>query len=101
MLIDKNDSDQEGNFRAVAYLLGLLHELELYLLESLTHNWKYLTHNFLVTLTNLAVELLAGYQLFILRELELHFLSLQHVNVVLKHHTDLFKDFAEFRTKIR
>ena len=95
-----NDSYQERDFRAVTYLFSLLHDLELYLLESLPHNRKYMTNDFLVTLADLTVKLLTGNQFFIFRKLKLHFLSLQHVYMMLKHHTDFLEGFAKSRTEI-
>jgi hypothetical protein len=54
-----------------------------------------LAYYLLVALADLTLELLAGDQFLVLRELELHFLGLQQVDMLLKQHTQVFEHFAE------
>lgn len=68
--------------------------MELDLLEGLPHNGEDLRDDLLIALADLALVFLRSDQLLILRELVLHLLGLEQVDVLLEEQADRLQDLV-------
>ncbi len=78
-------------------LFDFAEEVELDLLEALPDDGEDLAHYLFVAVAYLAVLLLGSHQLLVLRELVLHLLLLQQVDLPLEQHADLLQHLLHSR----